>query len=91
MSGKMSGWHALSAHRAGRGDPRDARGRGMFVAFDLPGQETRDRVLQQMREAGVLALPSGDNAISFRPPLNLSTEEADEALRRTGQALEATL
>ena len=73
------------------GKVSNARGRGMFVAFDLPERKTRDRALQQMSEAGVLALPSGDHAIRFRPSLNLSAEEADEALRRTGQAIEATL
>ncbi len=67
------------------------RGRGLFVAVDLPDRETRKQVLQKMREAGVLALPSGERAIRFRPALTIGADEADEALRRTAQAVEATL
>jgi L-lysine 6-transaminase len=75
---------------AGRFEGRvsNPRGRGMFVAFDLPGHEERDRALRRMHEGGVLALPSGERSIRFRPALTLTAEEADEALRRTGQALE---
>ena len=69
----------------------NARGRGMFVAFDLPDPQKRDAVRRHMGEAGVLALPSGERSIRFRPALNLTAEEADEALRRTEQALERTL
>jgi L-lysine 6-transaminase len=85
----VNGFQTLTERFDGR--VTNARGRGMFAAFDLPGQESRNKALQQMREAGVLALPSGNRAIRFRPSLNLTAEEADEALRRTGQALEASL
>jgi L-lysine 6-transaminase len=85
----LSGFEELARRFDGR--ISNARGRGMFVAFDLPDKETRNRGLRQMAEAGVLALPSGNHAIRFRPALNLTAEEAEEALRRTAQALEATL
>ena len=85
----VAGFEELAERFEGR--VSNARGRGMFVAFDLPDQETRKRVRRQMRDAGVLAMRSGECAIRFRPCLNLTAEEADEALRRTGEALQATL
>ncbi len=65
----------------------NARGRGMFIAFDLPSPDARGAVLTSMRELGVLALPSGTQAIRFRPALNLSAAEAQEALKRVDQAV----
>jgi L-lysine 6-transaminase len=65
----------------------NARGRGMFAAIDLPSGEQRDRAIRAMRERGVLALPSGDFAIRFRPCLNLRQEDIDEGLRRLAEAL----
>ena len=85
----VAGFEELADGSAGR--VSNARGRGMFAAFDLPDTKTRDGVLRRMAEAGVLALPSGSRAIRFRPAVNLTAEEAEEALRRTGQALETEL
>ncbi len=85
----VGGFEKLAERFEGR--VSNPRGRGMFAAFDLPDREIRRAALQRMRTAGVLALPSGPRAIRFRPALNLTAEEADEALRRTGQAVEAVL
>ncbi len=82
----LAGFEALAGRFGGR--VSNPRGRGMFVAFDLPDRQARNRALERMRDGGVLALPSGPRAIRFRPALNLTAEEADEALRRTEQALE---
>ena len=65
------------------------RGRGMFVAFDLPDPQTRHRVLRKMIDKGVLGFGSGDRGIRFRPPLNLPEEVAAEGLRRVKTALVA--
>ena len=73
------------------GQVSNARGRGMFVAFDLPDGEIRDRLLQTMLEADVLGLASGERAVRFRPSLALDKEEADEGLDRLRRALAATL
>ena len=83
----LAGLESLAERFAGQ--VSNARGRGMFVAFDLPSREIRSQVRQRMRDAGVLALPSGERAIRFRPALNLTADEAEEALRRTAQAIEA--
>lgn len=69
----------------------NSRGRGMMVAFDLPDPQTRDAVLEEMVEVGVLGLSSGDQAIRFRPPLSLSPDEAAEGLRRLEMALDGAV
>ena len=66
----------------------NSRGRGMMVAFDLPDPKTRDAVLGEMVEVGVMGLASGVQAIRFRPPLTLSPDEAAEGLRRLELALD---
>jgi L-lysine 6-transaminase len=65
------------------------RGRGFFLAFDLPDPATRDRALRRLREHHLLALPTGRRGIRFRPPLILAAAEADEGLERCELALAA--
>jgi len=66
----------------------NARGRGLFVAFDLPERAARDRVLAALVESDVLGLPCGERSIRMRPPLMISAAEADEGLRRVAAALQ---
>ncbi len=73
------------------GQVTSARGRGMFVAFDLPDGETRKAALAALNEANVLGLSSGSRAIRFRPALNLTADEADEGVRRVEKALRGLL
>jgi len=56
------------------------RGRGLFIAFDLPDPETRNALWKGLFDAGVLALKSGEKAIRFRPALDITKEVADEAI-----------
>ena len=56
------------------------RGRGCFIAFDLPDGKTREEFWKGFFDLGVLALRSGENAIRFRPALDLSKEVVDEAI-----------
>jgi L-lysine 6-transaminase len=65
----------------------NARGRGLFLAFDLPDTETRQRTLAALNDSDVLGLPSGATAVRFRPPLVLGAEEAAEGLARVERAL----
>jgi L-lysine 6-transaminase len=69
----------------------NSRGRGMFVAFDLPTTEQRDALLVAMIEADVLGLPSGDRAVRFRPNLSLTSDEAQDALGRVQSALQTLI
>jgi L-lysine 6-transaminase len=56
------------------------RGRGLFLAFDLPDPEIRDKFWKGLFEGGVLALKSGERAIRFRPALDITREVVDEAI-----------
>ncbi len=57
-----------------------ARGRGLFLAFDLPDPETRDKLWKSLFDGGVLALKSGEQALRFRPALDITKEVVDEAI-----------
>jgi L-lysine 6-transaminase len=57
-----------------------ARGRGLFLAFDLPDAKTREEFWKGFFDLGVLTLRSGENSIRFRPPLDLTAEVVDEAM-----------
>jgi L-lysine 6-transaminase len=56
------------------------RGRGLFLAFDLPDPATRDKFWKGFFDGGVLALKSGEKAIRFRPALDITKEVVDEAI-----------
>jgi L-lysine 6-transaminase len=57
-----------------------ARGRGLFLAFDLPDPKTREEFWKGFFDLGVLTLRSGENSIRFRPPLDVTAEVVDEAM-----------
>jgi len=57
-----------------------ARGRGLFLAFDLPDAKTREEFWKGLFDLGVLTLRSGENSIRFRPPLDITAEVIDEAM-----------
>ncbi|HYB52737.1 MAG TPA: aminotransferase class III-fold pyridoxal phosphate-dependent enzyme, partial [Thermoanaerobaculia bacterium] len=67
----------------------NVRGRGLFIAFDLPDKSLRDRTLATCLENGLMALASGANAIRFRPHLILTKSEADEGVRKLRRAITA--
>jgi L-lysine 6-transaminase len=56
------------------------RGRGLFLAFNLPDPKTRDEFWKGVFDCGALVLKSGERAIRFRPALDISTEVIDEAM-----------
>ncbi len=85
----LAGLHGLESKFPDR--VTNARGRGFFVAFDLPDGETRNRVLSALIESEVLGLACGERTIRMRPPLVLSQAEADEGLSRVGKALARVL
>jgi len=66
----------------------NVRGRGLMAAFDLPSGEVRDAALKAFMANDVMVLASGARSARFRPPLNLSVEEAAEGIRRMEKALE---
>ena len=63
----------------------NARGRGLFAAFDLQDSEQRDSLVNLIISEGALILGSGKQSIRFRPHLTISKEEidlADQIIRR---------
>ncbi len=65
------------------------RGRGLFIAFDLPDPKTRDEFWKGLFDRGALVLKSGERAIRFRPALDISTEVVDEAMELLRQQCKA--
>ena len=63
----------------------NARGRGLFAAFDLPDGTARDNLANLIIAEGALILGSGKKTIRFRPHLNITRKEidlADDIIRR---------
>ena len=55
----------------------NARGRGLYCAFDLPSGEERDKLSELLLEEGSILLGSGHQSIRFRPHLNVKKEDID--------------
>jgi L-lysine 6-transaminase len=53
---------------------------GLFSAFDLPSKTERDNLFSELMKNKLLILPSGDQAIRFRPHLNVTKEDLEKAL-----------
>ena len=88
---KVVGTHLLAGlqemAREFTGLVSNVRGRGLFIAFDLPDKGLRDRTLAACLEHGLIGLASGASAIRFRPSLALSKEEANEGIEKLRGAL----
>ncbi|HEV2965495.1 MAG TPA: L-lysine 6-transaminase, partial [Chthoniobacterales bacterium] len=56
------------------------RGRGLFLAFDLPDGRIRERFWKGLFDLGVLTLRSGERSLRFRPALDITAEVVDEAM-----------
>src|SRR5437016_5999076 len=57
-----------------------ARGRGLFLAFDLPDAKTREEMWKGLFDLAVLTLRSGEQSVRFRPALDMTAEIVDEAV-----------
>jgi L-lysine 6-transaminase len=66
----------------------NVRGRGLMAAFDLPSGDVRDTALKSFMANDVMVLSSGSRSARFRPPLNLSMDEAAEGIKRMEKALQ---
>ncbi len=70
------------------GKMTNVRGRGLFIAFDLPDGKARGGVLAcWLQKHNVMALASGERAIRLRPPLTLTPDEAALGVQRLRAAL----
>ncbi len=64
----------------------NVRGRGLFLAFDLESDASRNNVLHKMSEK-MVALKCGERSIRLRPHLTFSSEDADEAVKIITEAV----
>ncbi len=65
----------------------NARGLGLMCALDLPDTETRNRVVRQCFEDGMIVLACGSRSVRFRPTLTVSQEAIQEGVARLDQAI----
>lgn len=67
----------------------NVRGRGLFIAFDLPTADERNAMVARMHAAKVLVLPGGERSIRLRPALTIGEDELDLALAAIARAVRA--
>ena len=75
----------------------DVRGRGLMIGLELVRDRNtkeratteRDRVVRECFKRGLLVLGAGQNAIRLSPPLVLTKDQADTAIRILDEALSA--
>jgi len=73
----------------------DVRGRGLMIGVELVRDRTtkeraiqeRDAVVNAAFRRGLLVLGAGKNSVRFSPPLVLTRDQADTAVRLFGEAL----
>ena len=65
------------------------RGRGLFVAFDLPTPAARAEVLGRLHADGVMILGGGERSIRLRPALTISEDELALAVAAIRKAVAA--
>ncbi len=65
----------------------NVRGRGLFVAYDLPSGTQRNWMVANLRKKErVIVLPCGERSIRFRPALSVSEDEIDEAVHAVARS-----
>ncbi len=67
----------------------NARGRGLMCAIDFPDSAVRDAVSDKAYDLGAIILSCGCRSLRFRPPLDITREEVDEALDIIAHAIDA--
>ena len=58
----------------------NVRGRGLFLAFDMPDGAARDGFRQECWEAGLATLACGTRTVRFRPPLVFSDADVEQSM-----------
>jgi len=67
----------------------NVRGQGLMVAFDLPSDEKRQEMLQNLKSNELYALKCGCQSIRFRPMLDVSAETIDKGLEIISKSVPA--
>jgi acetylornithine/succinyldiaminopimelate/putrescine aminotransferase len=61
------------------GEFENVRGRGLMIAADYKGGESKELVMKLL-ENGLITLACGDNSLRFVPPLIVTKKEVDKAM-----------
>ena len=67
----------------------NVRGKGLFIAFDLPADFIRDQFMREARKNRMLVLKCGKRSIRFRPSLNITRQIVDDAINIVDTTLAA--
>jgi L-lysine 6-transaminase len=81
----ISGLEAIAEES--RGMVSNVRGKGFFIAFDLPDKPHRETMIATMEGNGVKALKSGNRSIRFRGMLDTPAEVVDQALEIVARSI----
>lgn len=65
----------------------NARGIGLWMAFDLPDKETRNAFIDKAFDNGLVILPCGNRSVRIRPVLDMKESEANEGLEILAKTL----
>jgi len=65
-----------------RKEVSNVRGRGCFVAMEMPSRKQRDTFRMRCWKNGLAVMASWPKSIRFRPPLTVNKEEIDEAIEK---------
>ena len=68
---------------------RDIRGAGLMLGVEFGSHEVAEAVQDAAFRQGLLTLECGESSLRFSPPLVVSAEEVDMAIRLFGEALGA--
>jgi L-lysine 6-transaminase len=82
----LAGLQAMQAKRPGV--VSNARGRGLMCAIDFQDGDVRGAVQGKAYDLGVIILPCGTRSLRFRPPLDITVAEVEEALSLLDRAIE---
>lgn len=86
----LAGLQTIAA--AHPGQVSNPRGRGLFLAVDLPSRAARDQVIAELYEREqVIVLACGERSVRLRPALSVSNDEIDEALAALGRVIGSVL
>jgi L-lysine 6-transaminase len=71
-------------------DITNVRGRGLMIAFDLPGGAARDQLRTRCWDERLATLGCGPRSVRFRPSLTFSATDADRAVATLREALRSS-
>lgn len=83
----LDGLRAIAAEHTGT--VVDVRGKGLMIGVQFDSPETAEGVQWASFQRGLLVLEAGDDVVRMSPPLVVTAEEVDTAVRLFGEAIAA--